>query len=245
MLYASQQLIGMSVNTVDLEVGKVTDIQFDDQRWVARYLLIETSQRLGSRKLPISAIAVRGINWSERRIQINLTLEQLSGSPASDSEMPLSRQQEIMLCHYYGYPDYQRGLLLWGATPYPFIPSAALLSLEQPVAAAQQVWGTRSLQSANTVMDYSVQTVDLHREHMEGLLIDSTSWAIRYLVVSAEEGWSDKQVVILPTSVKKLDEKRKIVFVDLMREALLDAPPFDSAIDFSRPYEARLYRHYH
>lgn len=244
MIYAMQQLIDMSIHTADLEIGKVCDIHFDDQRWVARYLLIETSQRRGVRKVPISPIAVRGINWNERRIQINLTLEQLSGAPAIDSEIPLSREQEIALFHYYGYPDYQQGHLLWGATPYPLIPSTALLNLDHPADLSQQFGGNRSLHSAKTVIDYSLLTADLHMEHMEGFLIDSASWAIRYLVVSAEKGWSDKQVVILPTSVKKLDVKRKIVLVDLDRDALMDAPQFDSAIDFSRPYEARLYKHY-
>ena len=44
------------------EVGTVKDIYFDDERWVVRYLVVDTGGWLGGRSVLISPYAVQSID---------------------------------------------------------------------------------------------------------------------------------------------------------------------------------------
>jgi hypothetical protein len=41
-LWNCAQLIGLTVAAVDGDLGRLTDLRFDDERWVVRYLVVET-----------------------------------------------------------------------------------------------------------------------------------------------------------------------------------------------------------
>lgn len=74
MLYRMEKLIGMSIRASDGEIGKVKDVYFDDHRWGARYLVVDTGGRLAGPKVLISAISVASIDWEKSVVQIGLTL---------------------------------------------------------------------------------------------------------------------------------------------------------------------------
>ena len=242
MLYRMERLIGMAIKAIDGDVGKVVDIYFDDRRWTARYLVVETASWLKGRKLLVSPIAVRSINWEERRIQINLSRQQLSASPVIETEQPVSRQQELQLFDYYGYPDYLGGEQLWGATPYPLIPPLRMLRTgDRPAAEAV---GLPHLGSLCEVHGYSLHALDAAIGHLEEFLIDTTNWAMRYLVVGIHRRWSGRKVVIPPQWIRQMDWPQKLVVLDVARDVIQNAPEFDPTPGYARPYETNLYKHY-
>src|ERR1700730_15294466 len=115
-----EKLIGLSIRASDGELGKVTDVFFDDHRWTARYLLVDTGGWLEQRRVLISPICVENIDWDRNSIPVRLTQQQVKGSPHIDTDKPVSRQQEADLLGYYGYPSYWGGLFMWGTTSYPY-----------------------------------------------------------------------------------------------------------------------------
>ena len=54
------------------------------------------------------------------------------------------------------------------------------------------------LQSATAVMGYAVQAEDGEIGHVKDVLVDDRTWAIRYLVVDAENRWAGKRVLVSP-----------------------------------------------
>ena len=44
MFYRLDKLNGLPIEATDGEVAKVNDIYFDDHRWAARYLMVETGK---------------------------------------------------------------------------------------------------------------------------------------------------------------------------------------------------------
>jgi len=58
--------------------------------------------------------------------------------------------------------------------------------------------GDGHLQIATAVMGYAVQAEDGHIGHVKDVLVDDRSWAIRYLVVDAENRWAGKRVLVSP-----------------------------------------------
>src|ERR1700736_4811206 len=109
MLYDFEKLNGLPVEATDGEVGKVKDIYFDDHRWTLRYIVVETGSWLAGRKVLISPISVKGIDWEKNVAQVELTQQQVRASPNIDTDKPVSRQHERDFFNYYGYPYYWSG----------------------------------------------------------------------------------------------------------------------------------------
>jgi sporulation protein YlmC with PRC-barrel domain len=54
------------------------------------------------------------------------------------------------------------------------------------------------LKTASALMGYTIQTEDGEIGHVEDVLVDDQSWAIRYLVVDTKNRWVSKAVLVSP-----------------------------------------------
>lgn len=54
------------------------------------------------------------------------------------------------------------------------------------------------LQTATAVLGYAVEAEDGEIGHIKDVLVDDRAWAIRYLVVDAENRWAGKRVLVSP-----------------------------------------------
>lgn len=242
MLYRLGKLVGMSIRTRDGTLGQIKDVYFDDQRWAVRYLVVDTGSWLQGRLVLISPMAVDHIDWEQQSVQVRLTLQQVRGSPDIDTAMPVSRQHEVNLLDYYGYPDYWSGALLWGATPYPVVPTPPL----RPEGAepANHPPMDKHLHNLDAVRSYKVQATDESIGHLADFLFDNGSWALQYLLVDTRE-WLIGRHVVIPTQwVTLLDWEQRRVHLDISRDAVEHAPEFDPMLSFSRDDESALFGHY-
>ena len=243
MLHRTENLIGMHIHASDGDIGKVEDVYFDDQRWAVRYLVVETGGWLLDRKVLISPFAVKKVDWVNRIVKIELNQKQVKESPHVDTDKPVSRQHETDLLSYYGYPNYWNGLFLWGTLPYPITPTEIIQPVNDIESGQPVVTGDPHLRSMQEVVGYHLHATDGSIGHLDDFLLDSTSWAIRYIVVDTRNWWPGKHVVIPPQWIKQLDWVEKIVTVDVTRDTVQRASEYDPEIEFSRELEADLYRH--
>ena len=58
MLRNLKDLQGYALRATDGDVGTVKDFYFDDDRWVVRYLVVETGSWLASRRVLISPFSI-------------------------------------------------------------------------------------------------------------------------------------------------------------------------------------------
>jgi len=240
-----EKLIGLSVRASDGELGKVTDVYFDDHRWTARYLLVDTGSWLEERRVLISPISVENIDWDNGSVPVRLTRQQVKACPHIDTDNPVSRQQELDFLSYYGYPSYWGGLLMWGTTSYPYPMSPTMVMPVNGILGEHMGAPVDShLRSAREVRSYHLQTTNASIGHVDDFLIDDESWAMRYIVVDTREWCPDKHVVISPQWITLVDWAERLVTVDVTRDTVQRAPEYDSAIDYSRLHEASLHRHY-
>ena len=80
--------------------------------------------------------------------------------------------------------------------------------------------------------------------HVEGLLVDDETWEIRYLIINTSNWWSGHQVLVTPPWIEAVSWPEAKVFVELTRQAVKDAPPYDPAAQLDRQQEEALYAHY-
>jgi hypothetical protein len=93
-------------------------------------------------------------------------------------------------------------------------------------------------------MTYHVQASDGDIGHVEGLLVDEETWAIRYLIVNTSNWWLGHQVLIAPEWIQDVSWLEATVSVTLTQQAVRDAPPYDPEVRLDRRQEVAIHRHY-
>jgi uncharacterized protein YrrD len=247
MLNRLNNLLGMSIATVDGNIGKIRDVYFDDRHWAVRYMVVDTGGWLERHEVLISPVSVAVIDWDERTVRVGLTRQQVEDSPDIDTVKPVSRQFEKELLTYYGYPEYWGGPLLWGAISLPDA-RLPLVMPDGPPPTSEDIATVpekaRHLQSMGEVTGYYLRTTDGEIGHVADFLLEQDSWAIRYLVIDTRNWWPGKHVVIPPDWIVSVDWPERTATTDVTREVVKEAPPYDPAVAFSREAEEHYYRHY-
>jgi uncharacterized protein YrrD len=251
-------MLGFAIEATDGALGHVRDVYFDDEAWVVRYLVVETGDWLSNRKVLVSPISVDEPMWRSEKLPVRLTREQVRASPSIDTDKPVSRQHELSFGGYYGYPNYWGSSGFWGEGYYP---SRMYMGAGYGGAVADHGAGPggrrgmayraaeRSdadphLRSCNAVIGYHIHATDGDVGHVQGMLVDEKSWAIRYLIVNTSNWWLGHQVLVAPewiTDVSWMDRK---VMIDLTRQAIRESPHWDPALLPDRPQETSIYQHY-
>jgi uncharacterized protein YrrD len=239
MLSKANTLKGYKLDALDGEIGSVKEFYFDDRRWTIRYLVANSGAWLIGRQVLIAPYALVAINVAEKSIVTDLTREQIKGSPALDSDKPVSRQFEESYYGYYGWPAYWQGPYSWGYSPnldrnsektYVTIPG-------------EKAWD-HHLRSTKSVSGYDLHAQDGDIGHVEDFIIDDETWAIRYLVINTGNWWPGKKVLISPEWIHRVSWSESKVFTALSREAIQGAPEYTNESLLNRDYELGLHAHY-
>ena len=244
MLRNIKNLRGYVIRAIDGTIGRVDDFYFDDEDWGIRYLVVDTGSWLSGRKVLISPVTVGHAGWMARRLPVALTRAQVEHSPDIDTRKPVSRQHESQYLGYYGYPNYWGGAGLWGMGAYP-----GSLTAQGRVEQDLREHGSLAtpadfhLRSSNAVVGHHIRATDGDIGHLEDLLVDDDTWAIRYLVVNTSNWWGGRRVLVSPGWITDVSWPESSVSVDLTRQAVKDAPPYESAAKLDRQLERAIHEH--
>jgi hypothetical protein len=195
MLRSTKDLYGFTIGATDGDIGTVNECYFDDLSYTVRYVVVNTGVWLAERKVLLSPIAFRAMDWEHKRITAALTKDQVEKSPDIDTDKPVSRQHETDYYGYYGYSPYWEGSYLWGPYPYPgFEPTPSAVDLER-----ERRWNWEAkkrndphLRSSGAVTGYHIRATDGDIGHVVDFLVDDQSWAIRYMIADTSNWWLGK-----------------------------------------------------
>jgi hypothetical protein len=99
------------------------------------------------------------------------------------------------------------------------------------------------LRGTNAVIGNHISATDGEIGHLQDLLVDDYSWAIRYLVVNTSNWWGGHRVLIAPGWIEDVSWSDAKVSVDLTRQAVKDATSYDSAVELDRQREQAVDEH--
>lgn len=259
MLRNTNDLKDYAIHATDGNIGSVEDCFFDDEKWTVRYLVVDTGRWLTGRKVLISPISMAGPTWGDKTIPVSITKEQVTNSPDIDTHMPVSRQLESRYLGFYGYPSYWGGSSLWASGLYPGMLMPGYGGLDPiPVTLSQQAEielapeaemrdaerADIHLRSCNEVKDYHIHAKDGELGHVEGFLLDEETWAIRYIVVNTSNWWLGHLVLVAPEWIDEIRWLDRTVAINLTRQSIKDAPPYDPDAELSREQEIAIHQHY-
>jgi uncharacterized protein YrrD len=265
MLRSVNALVDFTIRATDGDIGHVETLYFDDRTWTIRYFVVDTSNWLAGRRVLISPMSLRRVDWDEEAVHVALTRAQVEGSPGVDTQLPVSRQHELEYYAYFEYPYYWAGPYRWGSSSRPsgvmagtpqgatedeprrpgVVPGtlAGAESEEEPWW-DQSTEGDPHLRSTEEVTGYHIQARDGEVGDVEDFLVDDDAWAVRYVVVDTGRWLPGKKVLVSPEWIQSVDWRESKVHVDLSRDTIKKAPEYDASTPVGRDYEARLYDHY-
>ncbi len=106
-LRSTHEVLSYSIEATDTSIGHIEDFIVDEETWIIRYLIIDTSNWLpGSRKVIISPEWVDRFEWADGSAVMTVSSEKIEKSPAYDPNVTLDRDYETALYNYYGLPYY-------------------------------------------------------------------------------------------------------------------------------------------
>jgi sporulation protein YlmC with PRC-barrel domain len=241
------ELRGYAIHATDGDIGSVDDFYFDDEDWAIRYLVVDTGNWLSGRKVLVSPVSLGQPDFLARQLPVSLTKARVRHSPDIDTNKPVSRQHEAEFLGYYGYPAYWGGDGLWGMGAYP-----GSLTAEGRIEANMAArWGEPAdthgdihLRSARVVIGNQVHASDGDIGHVQDMLVDDKTWAIRYLVVNTSNWWFGHHVLVAPRWVQAVSWPDAKVTVGLNRDTISRGPRYDPDAGLDRQQEEAIYRHF-
>jgi len=224
----------------DGEIGRCKDFLFDDEKWTIRYMVADTHKWLPGRKVLISPIMLGEPDWNSRRLQIDLTRQQIENSPPLEIDAPVSRQYEIIYSQYFGASSYWGGENLWGSHPIPSLLRAGQDKLATDFEGPED----NHLRSVTEVTGYHIRARDGEIGHVEDFVVDDEAWSLRYIVVDTRNWLPGRKVLVSPQWATKVDWADEKLWVDLAAGSIKNSPEYDPAAPVNRVYERKLYDFY-
>ncbi len=244
MLRSLKNLDRFAVSATDGEIGRVVNFLLDDDRWVVRYLVVQTGGPLflSGRRVLVSPISFRQVDWSAQIFHVALTMEQVRQSPDIDVDKPVSRQHERDYYGYYRFPLYWRHSGVWGMGAYPGLLAAQ--TPDQVLGDHSEIPGDVHLRSDKELRGYHIQGSDEAIGHVKDFIVDDETWEVRYLVIDTSNWWFGKHALLSPHWASRVSWEEGRVYVDMSREKIKNSPEWSATAAIHREFETRLHEHY-
>ena len=105
-LRSADEVKGYDVGATDGDIGHVDDFIVEDASWAVRYIVVDLSRWLPSRKVLLSPSWIQSVDWPGKKVHVDVTREQVKNGPEYNPSEPVNREYEVVLYDYYGRPHY-------------------------------------------------------------------------------------------------------------------------------------------
>lgn len=218
------ELIGFRLCARDGDLGHIREFYFDDTTWDIRYAVVDVGHWLSRQCVLIASSAFQ--REGDRCIHVDLSRKQVEHSPPTAFDKPVSRQHQVHLHEYYGWPNYWDALEPGPYSLAPSPPPGGVRERDMPVVQDQVSVETVEdtvddehsdphLRSTAEVGAYHAYAGDDDAGRVDGFLVDTDAWRISDVIV--------RRGVVASTGLGRIETDR-VARVDWERSRIdLDA----------------------
>tara|TARA_R110001583_G_scaffold12927_4_gene56613 strand:- start:15197 stop:15997 length:801 start_codon:yes stop_codon:yes gene_type:complete len=105
-LRSCKSVIGYHIHAIDGDIGHVSAVLIEDDSMVVRYLVVDTTNWFGGKKVLISPEWIEEIAWFDKSVTINLICEKIKEAPEYQPNLELNRDHELAVYKHYGLACY-------------------------------------------------------------------------------------------------------------------------------------------
>jgi sporulation protein YlmC with PRC-barrel domain len=252
MLHRAKELQEYAIHALDGELGKVRTFYFDEEEWDIQSMVVDTGAWFANRHVLIPADVLGHLDQKRQRLTVELTQNEVWNSPEAPKHKASSIDDTIAMQAYSGcrvYWSHDPSVLQLVATrPAAIpIPAAPLVGVALTSDAIKLLdIQNRSVLSRSTqdILGYAIQATDGPIGYIEDVVIDTSTWDIRYMVVDTRHGRPSKKLLISSTWLHQVHWDTMQIVVALQRDRIEESPEFDASVPLDRDYEARLFNYY-
>jgi hypothetical protein len=240
MMINISELLGYVLHVKDGELGRCKDFLIDNRGWDIRYMVADTGNWLTGRKVLIAPSMLSEPEWSSRSLPVNLTREQIQGSPPLQENEPVTDEYEIMWFDYYGLAEY-------------WVDEDKIGMAENPnalrVAKKEGTDGDKGdekghLLSAKEIVGWHTAAADGDMGHLADFLVEMKSWKVRYAILDTRNWLPGRQVCVSIHCVEWIDRAREKIGVRLTKEAVKNSPEYNPFVPMTEAYQVVLHDYY-
>ncbi len=100
----------------------------------------------------------------------------------------------------------------------------------------------RELRKLSDLTGYRFQASDDEIGRLQQVYFDDRRWQVLFLVVRTGSWLLGREVLLVPEVIKKIDDEKETIIVDMSREQIEQAPPVDANQPVSEHYQQQYYR---
>jgi len=93
---------GYRIHATDGEIGHVEDFLVDDAGWSIRYITVDTGKWWSGERVLISPRSVRGIDWADRLVHLNVDRQKVKAGPPYNPAVTVDGAYDETFLTYYG-----------------------------------------------------------------------------------------------------------------------------------------------
>lgn len=119
-----------------------------------------------------------------------------------------------------------------------------VVSVGEAAQAEPSPMGAPGVHSAEALFGLEILAIDAVAGTLCGLLIETESWSLRYLIVDTGLWHGGKEVLLSPQSVRSIDEEDSRIVANVSDSDIAKGPEYDGRAELTREYEAFLHDYY-
>jgi PRC-barrel domain len=101
-LRSCNEVVSYHIAAKDGDIGHACGLLVEAETWAIRYLVVDTAKWWFGHKVLVAPEWIEGVDWPERKIDVDLTRETLKAAPTYDPDVPLDGAFEVRMFEYYG-----------------------------------------------------------------------------------------------------------------------------------------------
>ncbi len=78
-LRSTERITGYHIHASDGEIGHVNDFIIDDESWKILYIVVDTNNWMGGKKMKVSVKHIKEINWEKSQVAIDISKAAVKG----------------------------------------------------------------------------------------------------------------------------------------------------------------------
>jgi hypothetical protein len=216
MLWNTSLIRGYGIEARDGALGAICDLFLCDADWRVRWLVIEGGDLLSRRKVLLHPTVFERPVRELRQFSVSLHVHQVKSSPVINTDHPVRRHVEALLCNHYGWDH------AWGR------------SHAQPNGEPHH---DRGLLSIDTAARYRLWATDGEIGRVQDFIVDDSDWGVRHIVADTRNWWPGNMVLIAPSSIEAVDGEQRTIRLRVSRQKIKDSPVYGSCRIVDQKFE--------
>jgi len=216
MLIQASDLERFSLSAVDGPIGRIHDLQVDDQGWVVSDIVASVGHWLTERLIIVRPTSVVKVDRSHQSIEVALTPDQIADAAGPMSRPSVSRQHQVAAYHYLGLP-------LMVADLEAADPGLGVALLEEEYGRERLDPHLRSLRA---LVHYWLEVDGMAAGHVADWIVDLADWRVAYAVVRVPAESGRRHVLVPVEWLGPISWSARAVYVGLPRDVIVEAPDY-------------------